>query len=151
MIFRGASNGLVTGNIVEGTGAVSLSPFKDGTGMWTFTGTNTYTGITTVNGGLLIIRNDRNLGAVPAANTADRQASPVQRRSRRSTAHSKGQDDQDMQGTQAAEQSFASSVGVGMAASYFVPGSAFKIIAKLKKPEGNVKGRASKRGVENVG
>ena len=55
LVLRGASNGLITGNIVEGASASNTSPFKDGTGTWTFTGANTYTGITTVNNGTLQI------------------------------------------------------------------------------------------------
>ena len=49
----------------NGSGWLDLS---DGNGT---TQTNSYTGITTINGGLVTIRNDRNLGAVPGSNTAN--------------------------------------------------------------------------------
>jgi autotransporter-associated beta strand protein len=55
LALRGAGNGIVSGNIVEGTGSSNLSPFKDGSGVWTFTGSNTYSGATTVNAGTLQI------------------------------------------------------------------------------------------------
>jgi autotransporter-associated beta strand protein len=61
-----ADNGTTKINLVKnGSGTLDLS---DGNGT---TATSTYTGKTIVNGGLLVIRNDRNLGAVPAAQTPD--------------------------------------------------------------------------------
>ena len=60
------NNGATVVNLTKsGSGTLDLS---DGNGN---TATNTYGGITTINGGLLIIRNDRNLGAVPGGNTAN--------------------------------------------------------------------------------
>jgi len=60
--------GAMTGNRISGTitdaddftdesneDARPLSVFKDGAGDWTFTGTNTYTGSTTINAGTLVI------------------------------------------------------------------------------------------------
>lgn len=50
----GAGDGFQTGNI-SGAG---LEVIKSGTGMWTLSGLGTYTGVTTVNGGKLLINGD---------------------------------------------------------------------------------------------
>ncbi|HCK07491.1 MAG TPA: hypothetical protein DHW01_04610, partial [Rhodobacter sp.] len=45
--------------------------FKNDAGTLTLTGTNTFTGFTVVNGGILSINQDRALGAVPGSTDAD--------------------------------------------------------------------------------
>jgi fibronectin-binding autotransporter adhesin len=58
------NNGTTVVNLVKnGSGTLDLS---DGNGN---TATNTYSGITVINGGLVTMRNDRNFGAVPTVNT----------------------------------------------------------------------------------
>ncbi|MEI6072621.1 MAG: autotransporter-associated beta strand repeat-containing protein, partial [Verrucomicrobiae bacterium] len=49
LTLGGAGNGTVGGTITIGAGTLT----KDGAGIWTLSGANTYTGATTVNGGLL--------------------------------------------------------------------------------------------------
>jgi autotransporter-associated beta strand protein len=49
--LQGAGNGVVNGLIQNGAGTVSI--YKDGAGTWMLTGSNTYTGTTTVNAGTL--------------------------------------------------------------------------------------------------
>jgi autotransporter-associated beta strand protein len=51
--LRGAADGIVSGNIVNGTAVVALA--KDGTGHWTVSGNNSYSGATNVNEGVLTI------------------------------------------------------------------------------------------------
>ncbi len=53
LTLGGLSNGLVSGTITTGTGTLT----KDGTGMWTLSGANTYTGATQVNAGTLLFKN----------------------------------------------------------------------------------------------
>ncbi|HLX59895.1 MAG TPA: autotransporter-associated beta strand repeat-containing protein, partial [Planctomycetota bacterium] len=61
-----ANNGTTVVNLVKnGSGVLDLS---DGNGTAV---TNTYGGITTINGGLLTIKGDRAFGAVPGSNTAN--------------------------------------------------------------------------------
>ncbi|MHA3771339.1 autotransporter-associated beta strand repeat-containing protein [Verrucomicrobiota bacterium sgz303538] len=51
--LRGDGNGVISGNIVNGS-TVGLPVTKDvGSGTWTLSGTNTYTGVTTVSAGTL--------------------------------------------------------------------------------------------------
>ncbi len=58
------NNGTTVVNLVKnGSGTLDLS---DGNNL---VATNTYSGITTINGGLVTIKSDRNFGAVPASNT----------------------------------------------------------------------------------
>lgn len=52
--LRGAGQGVITGNIVNGSGASTVSVTKDNPGAWQLLGTNTYTAGTTVNAGTLI-------------------------------------------------------------------------------------------------
>lgn len=69
--FGGAADGLVSGNIVNATGGVAV--VKDGSGTWTFSGTNTYANNTTINGGTLRIGNggtSGTLGTGPVVNKA---------------------------------------------------------------------------------
>ncbi|MFD0892287.1 autotransporter-associated beta strand repeat-containing protein [Luteolibacter ambystomatis] len=67
----GAGDGVVTGNILDGSGGFPL--VKDGTGTWTLAGTNSYSGSTTINGGTLRIGNGGatgTLGVSGATNNA---------------------------------------------------------------------------------
>lgn len=49
--LQGSGNGVVSGIIRDGSGTVSI--IKDGSGIWTFSGANTYTGSTTISAGTL--------------------------------------------------------------------------------------------------
>ena len=53
LIFRGAGNGAVTGNITDTGGGATLT--KSGAGTWTLSGSNSYTGATTISAGTLQI------------------------------------------------------------------------------------------------
>ena len=53
----------------DNTGATSLT--KSGSGTWTLSGTNTYTGVTTISSGILSISSDSHLGAVPGSVNAN--------------------------------------------------------------------------------
>ena len=75
-VFLGAKNLTVGSNnmstvfsgvIQDGLGFTGGSLTKIGTGTLTLTGANTYTGITTINAGVLSISSDANLGAAPGA------------------------------------------------------------------------------------
>jgi autotransporter-associated beta strand protein len=55
--LMGAGDGLVSGIISNGT-ATNLGIRKTGAGTWTLSGTNTYTGTTSVNQGMLVIDGD---------------------------------------------------------------------------------------------
>jgi autotransporter-associated beta strand protein len=70
LALRGASNGIITGNIVEGSGSSNLSPFKDGAGTWVLTGSNNYTGTTTVHQGTLQIGNGGTTGNLGGGSVA---------------------------------------------------------------------------------
>jgi autotransporter-associated beta strand protein len=60
--FAGSSAGanLVSGEMTDGTSMLSI--IKSGTGLWIFSGANTYTGPTTVSAGILRIQHDTALG-----------------------------------------------------------------------------------------
>jgi len=64
---NGASNLTLSGVIADGTNGNSL--LKDGTGMLSLSGANTYTGATTIRAGTLAISADNNLGAAPGSPT----------------------------------------------------------------------------------
>ncbi len=71
-------DGTLTGSSYTGEGG-TVSAVLAGSGTWTQTsgtntlsGANTYTGITTINNGLMQITNDNNLGAAPSSPVANR-------------------------------------------------------------------------------
>jgi autotransporter-associated beta strand protein len=57
----------IQGAIVNNSGANTTSLVKNGAGTWTLSGTNSYTGTTTINAGTLAISSEANLGANPGA------------------------------------------------------------------------------------
>jgi autotransporter-associated beta strand protein len=61
-------SGTFSGVIQKGSGTVALT--KTGTGTETLSGTNAYTGVTTINAGTLSIAADNNLGTAPSSATA---------------------------------------------------------------------------------
>jgi autotransporter-associated beta strand protein len=61
---------LTYGGVIAGSNALTINGASQ-TGTVTLSGTNTYTGITTISGGILSISNEANLGAVPASTTAN--------------------------------------------------------------------------------
>ncbi|MFZ1609942.1 MAG: autotransporter-associated beta strand repeat-containing protein [Chitinophagales bacterium] len=58
LTLKGAGDGIVSGTITTGTGTLS----KSNGGKWTLTGANTYTGATSITGGVLNIQNATALG-----------------------------------------------------------------------------------------
>ena len=64
--FTGAGNGAIQ-QIISGSNALT----KAGAGTWTLSGANSYTGGTTISGGILSISSDANLGAVPGSVTTN--------------------------------------------------------------------------------
>jgi filamentous hemagglutinin family protein len=65
----GAFGGLISNSGVD-AGPTVLSIIKAGTGSWTLSGTNSYTGTTTISAGTLSISADANLGTAPGSVTA---------------------------------------------------------------------------------
>jgi len=55
LVLTGSGNGSVTGDISITAGADDLGLIKTGTGTWTVSGTNTYTGATRVDAGTLVV------------------------------------------------------------------------------------------------
>jgi len=55
-------NGWFAGNLLEGTAGAGAKLFKDGSNTWTVSGTNTFTGGTTVNAGKLVAASSSALG-----------------------------------------------------------------------------------------
>ena len=64
--LTGAGNGVMQHFIGGGSNLL-----KTGAGTWTLTGTNTYSGKTTISAGILSINSDASLGSAPGALTAD--------------------------------------------------------------------------------
>jgi autotransporter-associated beta strand protein len=62
--LQGAGNGVVVGNIINNISNVSgtVTVKKAGAGTWTLSGTNTYTGGTTINLGTILLGNNSALG-----------------------------------------------------------------------------------------
>lgn len=60
LFLDGSGDGVINANIINGTTA-ALPVIKNGTGTWTLSGSNTYTGATTVNAGTLRITNKNGL------------------------------------------------------------------------------------------
>lgn len=73
----GAGDGLVTGNILDGSGGFPLT--KDGTGTWTLAGTNSYSSSTTINGGTLRIGNGGTTGTLGVSTVIDNATLEVRR------------------------------------------------------------------------
>ncbi|OYW28776.1 MAG: hypothetical protein B7Z47_05485, partial [Chthoniobacter sp. 12-60-6] len=73
LTLTGAGNGEIQGQIGGTTGnaatVVNMKIIKSGAGTWTLSGTNTYVLQTTVNAGILNIRNSSALGAVTTSET----------------------------------------------------------------------------------
>ena len=65
LTYGTSANGTYSGKILDGNAAISL--VKQGTGISTLSGTNAYTGGTTINAGTLQISSDSNLGTVPTS------------------------------------------------------------------------------------
>ncbi len=61
----GTGNGLISGDILDGSGAIPFHVQKDGSGTWTLHGQNTWTGTTTINAGAVILGD----GTTPNAGT----------------------------------------------------------------------------------
>jgi len=57
-----AGTGEISGNIIDGAVGSVISLVKTGTGQWTLSGSNSYSGGTTINGGVLAITNKNALG-----------------------------------------------------------------------------------------
>jgi fibronectin-binding autotransporter adhesin len=60
LTLTGSAGGTVSGNVTNGSGTAAI--VKSGTGTWTLSGSNTYTGGTQINAGLLAITNTSALG-----------------------------------------------------------------------------------------
>ncbi len=70
LILGGTSTGnIVSGAIADGSGTVSL--IKDNASTWTLTGASSYTGATTISGGVLQIGNGGTTGSIASANVID--------------------------------------------------------------------------------
>ncbi len=66
--LRGAGEGEVTGNVgINGTGTGPFYLIKTGSGTWTLSGSNSYSGDTTVDAGVLRLKNSHALPATSAA------------------------------------------------------------------------------------
>jgi autotransporter-associated beta strand protein len=66
--LRGAGNGIIHGNVLDGAGANTLSGFsKNDAGTWTLNGNNAITCTTVVSGGKLVVNGSHASGAVSVA------------------------------------------------------------------------------------
>lgn len=70
MTLTGSGDTTISGNLQNPTVGETGKLTKSGTGVLTLSGTNTYRGATTINGGTVSIATDSNLGAVPSGATA---------------------------------------------------------------------------------
>ncbi len=72
IILQGASNGSFNGVLSDLSGASTASITKNGAGTWTITGANTYTGVTAVTAGTLVVsgNNSAATGAVTVSSGA---------------------------------------------------------------------------------
>jgi autotransporter-associated beta strand protein len=61
LTLAGAASGTISGNITTGTGGMNMN----GTGTWALTGVNTYSGVTTINSGVLQINSAASMGSLP--------------------------------------------------------------------------------------
>ncbi|MGC4031378.1 MAG: autotransporter-associated beta strand repeat-containing protein [Tepidisphaeraceae bacterium] len=70
--FGGAGNGVISGIIRDnnGTAGPTIAITKTGAGTWTLTGTNSYTGATTVSAGTLALGNGGTFGSASVTNNA---------------------------------------------------------------------------------
>jgi autotransporter-associated beta strand protein len=66
--FQGAGNGLASGVISNGAGALNVA--KDGAGIWSLSNNNTYTGTTTVSAGTLFVNGTSGTGLTTVASGA---------------------------------------------------------------------------------
>ena len=69
--YNTAATGLTISAVIGNNGVNPVSLVKSGTGVLTLSGTNTYTGRTTINAGTLSIGDENRLGSNPGAFTAD--------------------------------------------------------------------------------
>lgn len=67
----GASEGIISGSIINGTGGASVNVVKSGAGTWTLSGVNSYTGSTAVNAGILRATNKNALGSTSSLSVAN--------------------------------------------------------------------------------
>jgi autotransporter-associated beta strand protein len=71
LYLQGTGNGVISGiisdNATNTAGKINL--FKEGTGTWTLSNTNTHTGTTTISGGVLLANSSAALGSGVASNT----------------------------------------------------------------------------------
>ncbi|WP_035609202.1 autotransporter-associated beta strand repeat-containing protein [Haloferula sp. BvORR071] len=67
--LSGTAAGLVSGNIID-TGVNKFTVIKSGTGTWTLSGTNTYSGGTNVNAGVLVLTKNGGLADTASVNVA---------------------------------------------------------------------------------
>ncbi len=73
LYLQGAAGGIVNGPISDNAGNASgiINLWKEGAGTWTLSGTNTYTGTTTVNAGTLQLSGSSTIGNVANAATLE--------------------------------------------------------------------------------
>jgi autotransporter-associated beta strand protein len=67
VVLQGAGTGIVAGRIANLDGTKTMAVTKNGTGTWTFSDANTYTGATNLNQGTLTVSTAGTLGAATGA------------------------------------------------------------------------------------